>query len=48
MFDFINGFKKLVPGGRLELPHPNRIRDFKSLASTCSATRAMIFLMHAY
>jgi hypothetical protein len=40
---------RLVPGAGIEPAHPQGVRDFKSLASTYSATQAVInigFLPH--
>ena len=34
--------RKLVPGAGIEPAHPQGVRDFKSLASTYSATQAKV------
>ena len=42
--EFPNPFILLVPGAGIEPAHRLAARDFKSLASTYSATRALTFL----
>ena len=43
-----NSFLILVPGARIELAQSLAPRDFKSLASTSSATRASIHFRNAF
>ena len=40
-----NPFNLLVPGTRIELVQSQGPRDFKSLASTSSATQAFFFII---